>query len=122
MKVWKGSGRRLKRNKVLSLAGLAARAGKIASGEFSVEKAVKSGRGHLVIVAADASDNTRKLFSNMCEYYEVPILIMETKEELGRAVGKELRASIAVLDAGFAKAMLKEEGQRQKKEECVCQK
>ena len=47
MKAWKGSGRRLKKNKVLSLAGLAARAGKIASGEFPVEKAVKAGKGHL---------------------------------------------------------------------------
>lgn len=112
----------MKRNKILSLAGLAAKAGRIASGELSVEKAVKSGRGHLVIVAEDASDNTRKKFLNMCEYYQVPILLMETREELGRAVGKELRASIAVLDAGFAKAMLNEEGQGQKKEECVCRK
>lgn len=112
----------MKKSKVLSLAGLAARAGKIASGEFSVEKAVKSGKGYLVIVAADASDNTRKKFSNMCDYYKVPILFLETREELGRAVGKEFRASIAVLDAGFAKAMLNEESQRQKKEECVCQK
>ena len=50
------------------------------------------------------------------------ILFMETKEELGRAVGREFRASIAVLDAGFAEAMLKEVSQQQKKEECVCQK
>lgn len=110
------------RNKMLSLAGLAAKAGRIASGEFSVEKAVKTGRGHLVIVAEDASANTRKKFSDMCSYYQVPILFMQTREELGRAIGKEFRASIAVLDAGFAKAMLNENGQRQKKEECVCQK
>ncbi|MCI8730575.1 MAG: 50S ribosomal protein L7ae [Lachnospiraceae bacterium] len=122
MKALKGSGRRLKKNKVLSLAGLAARAGKIASGEFPVEKAVKAGKGHLVVVAADASDNTKKKFSNTCKYYQVPILFMETKEELGRAVGREFRASIAVLDAGFAEAMLKEVSQQQKKEECVCQK
>ena len=110
----------MKRNKVLSLAGLAAKAGKIASGEFPVEKAVKSGKGHLVIVAEDASANTRKKFTNMCSYYGVPILYMEL---LGKTIGKEFRASVAVLDAGFAKAMLEaEEAQHQKKEECVCQK
>ena len=38
-------------NKVLSLLGLATKAGKIASGEFSTEKSVKSGKGFLVLVA-----------------------------------------------------------------------
>lgn len=108
MKIWRGSGKSLVRNKILSLAGLAARAGRIASGEFSVEKAVKTGRGHLVIVAEDASANTKKKFSDMCSYYQVPVIFMQTKEELGKAIGKEFRASVAVLDAGFAKAMLKE--------------
>ena len=49
-------------NKVLSLVGLATKAGKIASGEFSTEKSVKTGKGFLVLVAADASENTRKKF------------------------------------------------------------
>ena len=49
-------------NKVLSLVGLATKAGKIASGEFSTEKSVKTGKGFLVLVAADASENTRTKF------------------------------------------------------------
>ena len=54
-------------SKVLSMLGLAAKAGKVASGEFSTEKEVKSGNACLVIVAEDASDNTKKLFRNkMC--------------------------------------------------------
>ena len=61
-------------NKVLSLLGLATKAGKIASGEFSTEKSVKSGKGFLVLVAADASENTKKKFRNMCEFYEVSFL------------------------------------------------
>ena len=91
-------------NKVLSLLGLATKAGKIASGEFSTEKSVKSGKGFLVLVAADASENTKKKFRNMCEFYEVPA----DKEELGKFCGKEFRASLAVQDENFAKAMLKE--------------
>lgn len=106
---------------MLSLAGLAAKAGKIASGEFSVEKAVKSKKGYLVVVAEDASANTRKKFSNMCSHYQVPIVFMETREELGRAIGKEFRSSFAVLDKGLANAMQKEMSQQQKREECVCQ-
>ena len=42
------------KNSVLSMLGLAAKAGKIASGEFSVEKAVKSGKAFLVMIAEDA--------------------------------------------------------------------
>ena len=95
-------------NKVLSLLGLATKAGKVASGEFSTEKSVKTGKGFLVLVADDASQNTRKKFQNMCDFYEVPISFIANKEELGRFCGKEFRASLAVQDENFAKAMLKE--------------
>ena len=66
-------------NKVLSLLGLATKAGKVASGEFSTEKSVKSGRGFLVLVADDASQNTKKKFQNMCDFYEVPIYFIADK-------------------------------------------
>ena len=95
-------------NKVLSLLGLATKAGKVASGEFSTEKSVKTWKGFLVLVADDASQNTRKKFQNMCDFYEVPIYFIANKEELGRFCGKEFRASLAVQDENFAKAMLKE--------------
>ena len=35
------------------MLGIAAKAGSVASGEFSTEKAVKEGRAYLVIVAQD---------------------------------------------------------------------
>ena len=38
----------MKQNKTLSMLGLAKRAGKVVSGEFSVEKAVRSGKAYLV--------------------------------------------------------------------------
>lgn len=95
-------------NKVLSLLGLATKAGKVASGEFSTEKSVKTGKGFLVLAADDASQNTKKKFQNMCDFYEVPIYFIANKEELGRFCGKEFRASLAVQDENFAKAMLKE--------------
>lgn len=95
-------------NKVLSLLGLATKAGRVASGEFSTEKSVKTGKGFLVLVADDASQNTKKKFQNMCDFYEVPIYFIADKEELGRFCGKEFRASLAVQDENFAKAMLKE--------------
>lgn len=94
--------------KVLNLIGLATKAQKTVSGEFSTEKAVKSLKARLVIVSEEASDNTRKMFTNMCTYYKVPIYFFGNKEELGHAMGKEIRASLAILDDGFAKAIVKQ--------------
>lgn len=92
-------------NKLLSLIGLAKRARKVVSGEFSTERSIKSGKSHMVIVSEEASDNTKKMFTNMCTHYKVPIYLFGTKEELGHAMGQEFRASLSVEDAGFAKSM-----------------
>lgn len=90
--------------KVLGYLGLAARARKLESGEFSTETAVKKGKARVVFVAGDASDNTKKQFQNMCDYYQVPCYIISDKATIGHAIGKEFRASCAVTDEGMAKA------------------
>lgn len=94
-------------SKALSLVGLATKAGKTVSGEFMTEKEVKSGKAALVIVADDASDNTKKKFRDMCEFYKVPIYFYADKDTLGHAMGKEFRASLVILDEGFAKGIRK---------------
>ena len=91
----------------LNMLGIATKAGKVVSGEFSTEKAVKEGRAFLVLVASDASHNTQKLFTDKCSFYEVPGVICSCKEELGHAIGKMSRASIAITDEGLARAIAK---------------
>ncbi len=95
-------------NKVLSYLGLAARAGKVQSGNFSTEKAVKAGKAFVVIASGDASDNTKKQFRNMSAFYEVPFFTCGDKESLGKAIGKELRSSLAVTDENLAAAIIRE--------------
>ncbi len=92
-------------DKILSTLSLAQKAGQIASGEFSTEKAVKEGRALLVIVAADASENTKKKMENMTSYYNVPLFYYSGKEALGRSIGKEYRSMVAVTHPGFARSM-----------------
>ncbi len=101
-------------NKVLSLTGLAVRAGKVVSGEFAVENAIRDGKAWLVIVTEDASDNTKKKFRDKSAYYEVPYVVLGTKETLGHAIGKEMRASLAITDKGFAENILKHLEQSEK--------
>ncbi len=98
----------MKQNKALSMIGIATKAGKIVTGEFSTEKAVKEGKAYLVIVAEDASDNTKKKFQNMCDYYQTSICFFADKTGLGNACGKEFRASLAVVDDGLANAVKKQ--------------
>ncbi len=88
-------------NKFIGMLGLSQRAGKVKSGEFSTEKSVKEGKSKLVIVAEDASENTRKKFRNMCEYRKVPYFVYSTKAELGKAIGREERSSLSIEDEGF---------------------
>ena len=94
--------------KVYNLLGITTKSGKLVSGEFSTEKAVKEHKAVLVMVAEDASDNTKKMFTNMCTYYKVPIYFFGIKDDLGHAMGKEFRASLAVLDKGLADAIDKQ--------------
>ena len=94
-------------NKIYSLLGLAVRSRNLVSGSFATEKAVKSGKAVMVIVSKDASKNTEKMFRNMCDFYHVPICFYKDKDTLGHAMGKEFRASLAVLDEGFAKGIRK---------------
>ena len=101
-------------SKILSLIGLARRAGKVVSGQEKTEKAVKSGAACMVIVTADASDNTRKLFFDKCSFYEIPVYCCFLMDDLGRAMGLEARSCAAVNDEGFAgkiRKLLEESGQ-----------
>ena len=68
---------------------------------------VKSLKAWLVLVAEDASANTKKEFSDMCSFYETECREYGTREELGRAIGKEERSSVAVCDEGFANSLKK---------------
>ncbi len=97
----------MENDKILSLIGLAVRGRNLVSGEFQTKAAVKNGSAMLVVIAQDASQNTKKLFHDKCASYHVPIYEYGTKEILGQAMGKEFRSSMAVCDAGLANAIRK---------------
>lgn len=85
-----------------ALLGLAYRARKIIAGEELVIKEVRSGQAKLVLLSSDASSNTEKKITDKCSYYNVPLYKVESREQLGNAIGKEARVVVAVLDEGFA--------------------
>ncbi|WP_312095138.1 YlxQ family RNA-binding protein [Niallia sp.] len=93
-------------NKWMSLLGLANRARKITSGEELTVKEIRSGNAKLILLSEDASQNTTKKITDKCRSYKVPVKLVSNREILGKAIGKEERVVVAVLDNGFAKKLL----------------
>lgn len=93
-------------NKTYSFLGLAAKARKLTSGEEGCEKAIKTDKVHLVIVSSDASDNTKKKFTDKCKNRGVNLRFFGDKELIGRYIGKEIRSVVAILEIGFAKKLM----------------
>lgn len=106
-------------DKALSMISLAAKAGKVVSGEFMTEQKVKDGSAFLVIVATDSSANTKKNFHDMCSFYKVNIMDYGLKETLGHAIGKEIRASVAITDKGFSDSIIKKVKDSGNAEVCI---
>ncbi len=92
-------------DKVLGLIGLAKKAGKITAGAEMAEDAVRHGKSKLIIIAEDISPNGRKAICDASKHYGVKFLTYKTKQELGAAVGSEIRAVISINDEGLAKAI-----------------
>lgn len=92
-------------DKILSMTGMAKRAGKVSAGGFLCGQSVKNGGAELVIIAKDASENTVKQIKNSCLHYGVPFIEYSDMEALGKCIGTEARAVISVNDKNFAKAI-----------------
>ena len=93
--------------KFLFALGLAQKAGKIASGDFAIHDALKSGQAQLLIVATDTAPNTKKELQYLAETGKVPVVEALDKISLGTSIGKAQRTAVALLDPGFVKMLKK---------------
>ena len=92
--------------KIHSLLGIAMRAGKLVSDEDGTMIDLKKGKLNLVIVAEDASNNTKKLFKDKSSFRHVNCIELSTKSDLGISIGKDSRAVIGIKDIGFANKII----------------
>ena len=88
-------------NGVTFALGLAQKAGKLASGDYAVRSALKNGKAKLLLVAADAAENSKKDMYFMAEMSDTPVVECLTRDELGWAIGKAKRTAVVVLDNSF---------------------
>lgn len=97
--------------KQLQLLGLALRASQLITGEEMTIRSIQKNEAKLVLVASDASDNTKKKMMNKCQFYKIPIFFEHTSEEISQAIGKS-RSICAFTDKGFAESYNKLKGTR----------
>ena len=94
--------------KLHGMLGLAAKAGRVQSGEFCAEKSVRAGRARLCIAAADASEQTKKHFRDMCSYRGIPFDDKcIDRDKLGHMIGRGMRVVVTVEDTGFAENLIR---------------
>ena len=102
-------------DKVLNYLALARKAGKAELGEEPVGAAARALHAHLIIVAADASDHTwRRAKSFAAGTNQQCVRLMQSKDDMGFAVGRQALAIAAITDAGMALAMVEALGQPEK--------
>ena len=96
----------------LGLLGLARKAGKLELGEEPVGAACRGRRARLVLLAADAAENTADKAARLSQTADAPCVRAPAgKEELGAALGRRSCAVLALTDEGFAKALLEKLGE-----------
>ena len=89
--------------KYLNLLGLANVAKGIVSGETLI-KSIAANETKLVVIANDASANTKKKITDKCHFYHVDYFIVdENIETISKAVGKNNRVALGIINQGFAK-------------------
>lgn len=98
---------RARRTEVLSLLGLAMRAGAVASGTDAARRAVREGRARLVILAEDAAPGQHRKVLSLLRHRSVPCATLADRAGLGAAVGGPPLSAVAVTDASFAEQVLR---------------
>lgn len=81
---------------------LAQKANKVASGSKVLET-IRANKAYLVLVASDASDNTKKQLFNKSKYYGVECLSICDSQKLSIAIGKASRMYLAITDENLAR-------------------
>lgn len=91
------------KSRILSLLGLARKAGKVVFSEDMIRKEVERNKVRLLIIAEDASDNSKRMYISMAENWRIEKCTFGSKEEIAQAIGKVQCAAVAVTNKGFAK-------------------
>jgi len=92
-------------SKVNGLLGLAAKAGKIVAGFDAVNECIKKNKGKLVIVSIEAAEKTKNNIKYISKKNNIECIEYGKIEHLSKAIGRENKAIICIIDNNFATAI-----------------
>lgn len=95
---------------ILALIGLARKAGKLIIGEQAVRKGLKLSQVQLLILAQDSSNRTKRYFTAYAKAKAIPLIELSTKTGLGKQLGRQEIAILALIDRSLANAVLRKTG------------
>lgn len=90
-------------DKLKNAIGLAMKAGKCKSGDFSVERMLKHGDIRLLILDSCVSDATRERYGHYAETHGVPLIFLD---DIGTAIGKPSHKIAGITEDGFKNMIL----------------
>jgi ribosomal protein L7Ae-like RNA K-turn-binding protein len=86
--------------------GFAQKAGKLLSGENTVEAKAKERSARLLLVAEDAPAHTKERMENLAEKYHLSYVVFGEKNRIGQSIGKSPRNVVLILDEKFAEQIM----------------
>ena len=92
-------------DKIRAALGFAAKAGKIASGEFAVNKAVVSRKAYLIVVDSQASERTKKRWKDASAFYDVKYVEFDDASSI---TGRRAKVVFAITGKEFSDMILNE--------------
>lgn len=95
-------------SKPLRLLGLARRSGNLVAGYNTCIHYLNKNKIKLLIIAEDASENTKDKFIQLAYSKKVNYIIWGKKEKLSHSVGMENRNVLGIIDENFASAIVSE--------------
>ena len=91
-------------DKIVSLASMAMRAGKVEMGDRLIPS-IQQKKASLVLFSTSCGNNRKKKLKDKCTTYEIPYV--EIEDCYFNTITNRALSSLAICDSGFAKAMLK---------------
>src|SRR5690554_7643261 len=91
---------------MIKILGLARRAKKLIIGTELTVKGIRTNRVKLVLLALDASSNTKKQIYDKCRTYNVDVLDVFSSDEISKSIGKKNIKVVGIIDEGFSKILL----------------
>ncbi len=96
----------MQKNNFLSNIGLCARASGCVWGSENCLEQIRSDRMKLLFLDEQASDNTKKRFTDACLFRQVPLFLFDSKQwDIARAIGRPKSKVIGILAETWKKPL-----------------